>query len=329
MAADPEAADQVRLIYEMYAKPNISFGDIIRYFSEQGINSGIELSRSQISYMLKSPVYVQADLEIYEFFKSQGAVIVNDAADFTGTNGCYFYTGRNATESKKASMKDHTLVIAPHEGLVSPETWLACRKKLMNNTAFPSQHKAKSTWLAGKIKCGRCGAALMNVKSTNGISYFRCRKRADAKSCEGCGTIRVREFEDFMFGEIRRKMDEFQTLTGGNLSKVNPKLTALNVELAQVEAEIEKLLDSLTGANAILLSYANNKIGELDAKRQSLTKAIADMRTSTFSTEHVKSISGYLGNWDSLSVEDRRLVVDGLISRVNATSESVQVEWKV
>jgi len=56
-------------------------------------------------------------------------VIVNDAADFTGRNGCYFYTGRNATESKKASMKDHTLVIAPHEGLVSSETWLACRKK--------------------------------------------------------------------------------------------------------------------------------------------------------------------------------------------------------
>jgi len=161
------------------------------------------------------------------------------------------------------------------------------------------------------------------------MSYFRCRKRADAKSCEGCGTIRVHEFEDFMFGEIRRKMAEFQTLTGGNPSKVNPKLTALNVELAQVETEIEKLLDNLTGANTILLSYANIKIEELDAKRQSLTKAIADIRNSTFSTEHVKSITGYLGNWDDVSFEDRRLVVDGLISRINATSEGVQVEWRV
>ena len=41
--------------------------------------------------------------------------------------------------------------------------------------------------------------------------------------------------------------------------KVNPKLTAYQVELAQVEAEIEKLLDTLTGANATLLAYANKK----------------------------------------------------------------------
>jgi len=34
------------------------------------------------------------------------------------------------------------------------------------------------------------------------------------------------------------------------------KLTALYTELAQVEIEIEKLLDALIGANAVLLSYA-------------------------------------------------------------------------
>ena len=45
----------------------------------------------------------------------------------------------------------------------------------------------------------------------------------------------------------------------GREEKVNPKLTAYQVELAQVEAEIEKLLDTLTGANATLLSYANKK----------------------------------------------------------------------
>ena len=40
---------------------------------------------------------------------------------------------------------------------------------------------------------------------------------------------------------------------------VNPRLTALNVELAQVEDEIEKLLNTLTGASAVLMSYANGK----------------------------------------------------------------------
>jgi len=329
MTADPQSADHVRLMYELYARPNTSLGDIIQYFAEHGINCGIELSRSQISSLLKNPVYAQADLELYEFFKDHGAEIVNDAIDFTGANGCYFYTGRGAAESKRASMKGHILVVAPHEGLVSSELWLACRRRLLSNTKIPS-HKANTTWLAGKVKCGRCGAALLNNKNPSGVPYFRCRKRADTNGhgCKGCGTLRVREFEDFVYIEMRRKMAEFQTLTDGKTTRANPKLTALNVELAQVDAEIEKLLDNLAGANATLLHYANSKIEALDAKRQSLTKAIADMRTATISPEQARSISGYLGNWENVAFDDKRLVADSLICKINATNANVRIEWK-
>ncbi|WP_027641071.1 hypothetical protein [Enterocloster clostridioformis] len=71
------------------------------------------------------------------------------------------------------------------------------------------------------------------------------------------------------------KFRDFKHLRGGE-EKANPKLTAYQVELAQVEAEIEKLLDTLTGANATLLAYANKKIEELDTRRQKIAKAIAD-----------------------------------------------------
>jgi len=43
----------------------------------------------------------------------------------------------------------------------------------------------------------------------------------------------------------------------------------------------------------------------------------------------MKRISGYLENWDSIDFEDRQLVVDGLISTIKATSESVRIEWKI
>jgi hypothetical protein len=330
MVTDPEAADHVRLMFEMYATPGTSFGDITRYFVEQGISvGGKELQRVTLACLLRNPIYAQSDLEIYEFFKGQGANVVNGAADFTGTNGCYLYRGRGVSGSKNYNLKDQILVIAPHEGIIPSDVWLQCRKRLMTNSSFGSEHKAKNTWLAGKIKCGRCGAGLMSTDNPTHIPYFRCRKRADRKSCRGCGTLRVREVEQSVYGEMVKKMAEFQTLTGGNPAKANPKLTALNVELAQVEAEIEKLLNTLTGANAILLSYANDKIEELDAKRQSLTKAIADMNAKTVSPEHIERISGYLENWDGIGFEDRRLVVDGLISVIRATSENVQIEWKI
>ncbi len=98
------------------------YGDITRYFAEQGILfNGKKLIRPTLAQMLRNPVYVQADLDVYEFFKSQGTVIVNDAADFTGMNGCYLYQGRDVKPSKKNDLKDQMLVLAPHEG-ISPLT---------------------------------------------------------------------------------------------------------------------------------------------------------------------------------------------------------------
>ena len=43
------------------------------------------------------------------------------------------------------------------------------------------------------------------------------------------------------------------------------------------QSEIEKLLDTLTGAAPVLLSYANSRIEELDAKRQTISNEIAKL----------------------------------------------------
>ena len=164
----------------MYAEPETSFGDITRYFEERDIKVyGKSLTRSYLSQLLRNPVYAQADLEKYEFFKSQGTVVVNDAADFAvtngcGTNGCYLYQGRDVKEDKDKSLKDQILVIAPHEGFVSADVWLRCRKKLMTNTTFQNGRKARNTWLAGKIKCGKCGYALKTTHNPSGYEYLRC-----------------------------------------------------------------------------------------------------------------------------------------------------------
>ncbi|MCL1824128.1 MAG: recombinase family protein [Oscillospiraceae bacterium] len=329
---ESETAERVKLMFEMYAEPQNSFGDIARYFSGEGISEdGREFGRTTISQLLKNPAYVQADLDVYEFFKSQGAVIVNDAEDFTGTNGCYLFQGRDVAESKRNSLKDQILVIAPHEGLISSDTWLTVRKKLFNNThsSFRSGRKVATTWLGGKIKCGRCGYGLSSIRSKNDVLYFRCRRRADRGNCEGCGTLHVKEVEYFMYDEMRRKMDEFKTLTDKSPAKVNPKLTAHKVELAQTETEIEKLLNQLTGANAVLMSYANSRVEELDEKRQSLAQAIANMTAGAVSPNKLNQISGYLEDWANVDIADRRFVADGLLNQINITSDSVKIDWKI
>ena len=248
-------------------------------------------------------------------FDLEPTVVVNDAADFAGTNGCYLYQGRDVEEDKDKSLKDQIPVIAPHEGFVSADVWLRCRKKLMTNTTFQNGRKARNTWLAGKIKCGKCGYALKTTHNPSGYEYLRWSKRADHKGCPGCGTLRKTEFEQFIFTAMGEKFREFKLLRGGE-EKANPKITAYQVELAQVEAEIEKLLDTLTGANATLLAYANKKIEDLDNRRKTLSKAIADLSVETLSSQQIELLSGYLDDWENISFEDKRKAADGLISSI-------------
>ncbi len=208
MKPDPETTDIARLMFEMYVQHSTSFaGEGILIYDK-------ELTRGFISQMLHNPIYAQADLEMYEFFKGQGTVVINEAADFAGTNVCYLYQGRDVQARKNKHLKDQILVVVPSEGLVSADVRLRCRKKLMANTTFQNGRKAKNTWLAGKVKCGRCGYALMSVGNPSGVQYLRCSKRADNKSCPGCGTLRTREFEQFICGEMVKKMAQFHTLTG-------------------------------------------------------------------------------------------------------------------
>ena len=167
------------------------------------------------------------------------------------------------------------------------------------------------------------------IEPQGNLYGFRCRKRADRKSCEGCGTLHVKEVEHFIYDEMCRKMQEFKTLTDSNPAKANAKLTALKTELAQVETEVEKLLNTLTGANTALISLANQKADELETKRQSLVKAIADMTTGVISPNKLNQISGYLNDWANVDTADRRFVVDGLIHQIKITSDNVKIEWKI
>ena len=70
----PEEAEIVQTMFRMYAEPQTSFGDIVRYLDEQQVKKrdGEPFSRSRIRDVVVNPVYVRADYRLYEFYKAQG-----------------------------------------------------------------------------------------------------------------------------------------------------------------------------------------------------------------------------------------------------------------
>jgi hypothetical protein len=320
----------VRMVYDMYARPEISLGDIARLLAEKGIKlNKCDCQRITLSKLLRNPVYVQADLDVYEFFKSQGAVIMNDAVDFNGQNACYLYQGRGLEKRRADTIAGQMLVLAPHEGVVPSNIWLACRRKARTNEKFQPARKAVNTWLAGKVKCGKCGYALMAISNSAGYSYLRCKKRKEDRGCEGAGTIRTAEMESLIYREMVGRLQEFHTLFHQENAPSNPKATALKVELTRVNGEIENLIDTLTGANDILMSYANKKIAELDGRKQSLLKQLADLAAAEVSPERILQLSALLDDWDNTDFNDKRAVADSLITKITATGERVDIQWKI
>ena len=92
----------------------------------------------------------------------------------------------------------------------------------------------------------------MSIFNSSGKQYLRCTKRLDNKSCAGCGKIITSELEAVVYQQMVKKLASYKTLTGRKkAAKANQKIAALQVELAHVDSEIEKLVDSLTGATPV------------------------------------------------------------------------------
>ena len=53
------------------------------------------------------------------------------------------------------------------------------------------------------------------------------------------------------------------------------------------------------------LPTLTKKIEELDTRRQTISKAIAELSVETISPQQIKKLSYYLDNWDSIDFDDK------------------------
>lgn len=212
---DEAEAENVKLIYAMYARFDTSYGDIVRKFEELGIKKrGKKWERSRIREILLNPIYVKADRTVYDYYYGKGAVIENKREDFTGVNGCYCYKNRGEARKNQYFPSSCRIVLASGEGIVEAPLWLECREKCLGQREKGSAvRKAKNSWLCGRIRCGECGRALV-VKRGSGGRYFMCSGRLTEGSCRGGGTVLAEEAEMLVYGEIERRLAAFGVVSG-------------------------------------------------------------------------------------------------------------------
>ena len=317
----------------MYADTDNSLGDIVRYLNEHQIKNlrGANWNTARISEMLRNPVYVEADIDVYQFFQSQGANIYNPASDFTGYNACYLYKGTVSASRKQCDLSDKEIVLAPHKGFIPSKTWLACRIRCLNNRQSTKTCKPKNSWLVGKVKCGKCGYALTIRKAkTKWGRYFVCSQSGSrGNNCTGAGcTVYADVLEEYMLGAIKERLSEFQKLSCLSDPREEQTNMTKKIRLTQIEEEIEELLSKVSGASGVLMKYIDEKISELDAERKVLQEEIITAKV-TDTEGRLKQITNHVKTWETLSFNDRQAVVDTLIKVIRIADGNIEITWNI
>lgn len=318
----PEEAEHIRLICALYADRKNSIGDVLRLLEENGVvnRRGRPWTRERVRETIRNPVYVRAGQGVYEFYQRAGTEMLSEPELFAGRNGCFLFSGESG-KRKQTHPEAARLLLAPHEGLVDEDVWLACRRRCMGNRPVAAGNKAKWTWLAGRLKCASCGYALTVKRATNGSRYLVCSHRYAAHGCTAAGLPKADAVERLAGEAVRARLAELGPLEPQR--QADTVLAALRARLAELESEREALAARIPQANEQAMCLINERAAALTGQAAEIRRRLAGRRE----TEAVPPDGA--AQWESLCFEGKRAVLDVLVQKVTVSCREVCITWRI
>lgn len=316
----------VEYIFSAYRESGCSLGDIVRALNEREVPSpaGTLWDSSKLSRLLRSPVYVRADMEVYRYFKEKGARISNPAADFTGERGCFLYGKRGANERKYTNVHDHVLSLGLHEGVITAEQWLDVQRKLDGNTQVKKGRSGTYSWLTGLLKCGKCGYAMRVL----GGRYFYCSGKANHSVCEGIsGKPEIAAVERAVYSELVKKFGEIRGLHPNGKPQSTPKANKLKMQLETLNSQIDNLVDKITQTTEAIGKVLEERLGKLISERDSIQSEL-DKLCGSKPRQSYEEVIPMLDRFAEMPVSVQRQIAGEFIGKVLLWEDRVEIQWK-
>lgn len=305
----------VQRVFALYAQGDWSLGQIARRLNDDGIAPAGRKTWDNVnlSRMLHSPLYAQADEDVYIYYQGRGANVVNDIADFDGTHAAMLVGKRDRSANKYQDVKDQTLSLANHAGVISSDTWLKCQYKLAENRRLGGNGRGKHTWLTGLLKCAKCGYSIKVNKDARRY-YLVCSGRSNFKLCDASMGVRLEDLE----ASIAMELDKQLAQCPDTIAQETPKIT---MALAEIDQKIDRLVQAMEESSDVSIPYINRRIDKLDKERQTLLSKAAEVKPKP-----VKP-AGFV--FDDLSFEEKKIVASTFIEKILVEGDNVEVVWKV
>ncbi|NLD87039.1 MAG: recombinase family protein [Clostridiales bacterium] len=328
---NPGTIGILKQLYQMYGNEMMTLGEIARNLNEESVPSpnGTIWDSCKVSRILRNPVAVKADIDVFHYYQERGVKFTNEPVEFTLDKGCYLYGKRESNERKYTDVKDHILSLAPHEGVIEPDLFLRVQRRLDENKQIDNRRKSQITWLTGLIKCGKCGYSAIPKSSCNGkYTYIYCTGKTSYSCCDIDGNLgALNAVEAVIEDRIIKWAKQYSDIKAEITVSDNRERNRLQCRIEELNQEIQKSVAALIQASEVSAKYINERIEELDRECKMLVAELNNHTESNHGETLNKEISDLPGAWSSLSVQQKNSIASLLISRINLLKNEIEIEW--
>ena len=332
----PAEVEQVRYIFEVYAQESVSLRrllDILVAEGKQPLN-GSSWTTAKLSTLLKNPIYVKADSDVYDYYDRHGVQMVTDVSLFTGEYGAQLY-GHTKHDPDAPDWSDMKLVLLTHSGIVDSDIWLKCQRKLEKNRQIGNSVSNPTSWLAGKVVCEKCGHTMTTIKGKVNKSgeirrYFNCTGRSHKKTCTGPKvTIYAEDLENMVYECISEKLADLKEMNRTTRKGDTAEVNELKLKIKAIEKSEKQLLDTMLagGFNDDLLALANQKATQLKRDRLALYERMEDLKSREDETDVVVNLAK---SWKTADYKRKKAVAMIMIHKIVISEDgSTKVLWNI
>ena len=324
----------VAYIFERYAVPNVTLRRLQDDLLKNGfVPTDSNWSTAKLSAIIRNPIYVKADNNIYEFFRRKNVKIVSDISEFDGTRGIQIY-GKTKHDPEAEDWSDMKIVVMSHEGLIPSDIWLTCQKKIEQNKKIGNSISNETSWLGGKLACSKCGKTMTVTKSGkcadgSQTRYFSCTGK-QRRICDGTKvTLYADSLEDMVYDLISEKFRSIKTCTGKAQNENTGKINALKNKLSEIQSSQHKLVDMMMniGIESDMLALLNEKAKALAEEKRKITEQIEALEDTE---RDVKSVVNLSEEWKTADYDKKKSVIHLLIDKIYISEDgAVEVVWNV
>ena len=330
----PSEAEQVRYLFEVYAQESVSLRRLVDIMNAEGKQplDGSHWTTAKLSTLLKNPIYVKADSNVYDYYDRHGTEIVTDVSQFTGEFGAQLY-GHTKHQAGNPDWSDMRLVLLSHPGIVDSDIWLKCQRKLEKNRQITNSYSNTTSWLAGKVVCEPCGHTMTTIKGKPGKDgqvrrYFNCTGKSQ-RVCHGPKvTIYAEDLENMVYQCIAEKLAGLKEARYSS-HKGGGERNDLKLKVKAIEQAEKQLLDTMLagGFNEDLLTIANQKASQLKRDRLALYERMEELKNQE---DQAGAVVNLAKSWKTADYQRKKAVTMIMIHKILIREDGdAKIIWNV